>query len=1009
MQNNFRSLILIFVCFTTLLTFLQGQNNIFSYQSDSLLFENDVKATLQALNQEIEFFQSESFNLKKKYLQQISQYASSFDEELFPVIRTTIDEILNSDQIDMSSKRTYLNHFINAFSRRILKNNERIKYSSLALNMAPLKSSQDTFFALQFLFHRGSAKSEDKMIDEALLDLEEAEKLSYGFDNLDKNIQPKILYYLGVVHKEIGSASENIGYEYLLNAEQSLLELEHPDTVILAGVYGMLSDIAWNVRDYEKGLNYVRKYKEFHNQLGATRRFDPVEIAEGSFHIYYKEMQFLQENQVNEGLKLVGEAESKFGPYKDNIEIKLRMAATYNMMGELYIRKDPSKSVPYYKKAIQALNDNNSTYYLQYLFNLGKACLYGENVEESLIYSSELIEKGEMVDDSRLPFFYFLKAFAYIKLQDLNKALDITNDVILYMDPSCNIDLVNHTQLKDFSPKLIQSNNINLLSRMGLEFMNGFPDNPTAQSIANALFQLGISEYGKSIRAAKVTFYTKSMYEQLSFGILQTSAFLKEGDLTIGDLIAFSENTNEKYLWTNHKDNNDPSLFFDEEILKEENKWREKLILLKQKALTDSSDLVRDSIFDIELKLEKIIEKKKGSNASYFNFEEAEFSFEEFKSELEDDVAVLKYEFIMDSLFLFKITSNQTVVQSIPSKRNLKEFIEAIHQMISNPQSPLDSLNQSLETLGAILIPELDSNIKKLIIQYDGALNLIPFDLLRSSNRYLIEDYTISYVTALGLYHDVQKSQTIRNALVIAPSYESAIIPEGELVVRGASFNLTGALEEAGEVGEILNGKVLLEDRALKSSFKKSAKNYDLLHFSMHSLLNDIDPELSNLAFYDGEEDNKLYINELYGMQLNAHMAVLSACNTGIGKEETGEGIVSLNRAFTFAGVPSVVSSLWSAPDKATREIMVNFYENLKSGSSKPDAMRAAKLSYLENQKVELFKHPFYWAGFVSHGNTSPLEISGSNSKILQYVLIGGLLILVMGWILIRKRKRLIA
>jgi hypothetical protein len=87
---------------------------------------------------------------------------------------------------------------------------------------------------------------------------------------------------------------------------------------------------------------------------------------------------------------------------------------------------------------------------------------------------------------------------------------------------------------------------------------------------------------------------------------------------------------------------------------------------------------------------------------------------------------------------------------------------------------------------------------------------------------------------------------------------------------------------------------------------------------------------------------------------------------------------------------------------------MVNFYENLKRGSTKPVAMREAKLSYLEDQKVELFKHPFYWAGFVTHGNPAPLEIAGNNYKYAGYTITGGLFVLGIAWMIIRKRKKLI-
>src|SRR5690606_19071616 len=122
--------------------------------------------------------------------------------------------------------------------------------------------------------------------------------------------------------------------------------------------------------------------------------------------------------------------------------------------------------------------------------------------------------------------------------------------------------------------------------------------------------------------------------------------------------------------------------------------------------------------------------------------------------------------------------------------------------------------------------------------------------------------------------------------------------------------------------------------------------------------LNDEDPELSNLMFSDSEQDYEMYISELYGLNFSADLAVLSACNTGIGGFKDGGNLVSMHHAFTIAGIPATIASLWHAPDHSTKEIMVAFYQNLQKGTDKATALRQAKLSYLANTTDENLQHP---------------------------------------------------
>ena len=174
----------------------------------------------------------------------------------------------------------------------------------------------------------------------------------------------------------------------------------------------------------------------------------------------------------------------------------------------------------------------------------------------------------------------------------------------------------------------------------------------------------------------------------------------------------------------------------------------------------------------------------------------------------------------------------------------------------------------------------------------------------------------------------------------------------------------------------------------------------------MHTLINDVDPMASKLVFTlnnDSTDDGFLNTYEIYNLDLNAELAVLSACKTGMGKFSKGEGIMSLARGFLYAGVPGIVMTLWSIEDKSGSEIVAGFYKNLKDSQRKDIALRNAKLTYLNNAN-QLFAHPYFWAAHVQIGDSSPIIPSSGKNYI--YYSIAGIVLVLLVLIVIRRRKR---
>lgn len=146
---------------------------------------------------------------------------------------------------------------------------------------------------------------------------------------------------------------------------------------------------------------------------------------------------------------------------------------------------------------------------------------------------------------------------------------------------------------------------------------------------------------------------------------------------------------------------------------------------------------------------------------------------------------------------------------------------------------------------------------------------------------------------------------------------------------------------------------------------------YRVIHFATHGLLDSAHPELSGLALSMVDEsgqgqDGYLRLNEIYNLRLNADLVVLSACQTGLGKEIRGEGLIGLTRGFMYAGAPRVVASLWQVNDAATAELMKRFYRGmLKNGLRPAASLRAAQLELMARPA---WRSPYFWSAFVIQG-----------------------------------------
>ncbi|MBS0000612.1 MAG: CHAT domain-containing protein, partial [Cyclobacteriaceae bacterium] len=273
----------------------------------------------------------------------------------------------------------------------------------------------------------------------------------------------------------------------------------------------------------------------------------------------------------------------------------------------------------------------------------------------------------------------------------------------------------------------------------------------------------------------------------------------------------------------------------------------------------------------------------------------------------------------------------------------------------------------------------------KLLIIPDGILAQLPFEALitdlgdttymdYSGLPYLIREACIGYAYSATLLFSPKKEYKKNENNLLAFSY-SGLNTLGENTMRtGNDIELPHTAVELNAIKAVFPGRnqYFFDEEATENAFKENAPEYQILHLAVHGFADTVNGDDSMLKFKLGNDtinDSYLYMHELYGMDLNnTLLAVLSACETGIGKEFRGEGVFSMARGFTYAGCPTVIMSLWPIGDEYSASIMAGFYRLLEKGNNASESLRDAKLNFIKMQD-ELRTHPANWASFVYLGD----------------------------------------
>jgi CHAT domain-containing protein/Tfp pilus assembly protein PilF len=380
---------------------------------------------------------------------------------------------------------------------------------------------------------------------------------------------------------------------------------------------------------------------------------------------------------------------------------------------------------------------------------------------------------------------------------------------------------------------------------------------------------------------------------------------------------------------------------------------------------------------------------------------------------LDNDTILLEFMLSSGHSYVWCVTNVSVFSAELPPRDQIELAVVRLHDVLSN-NKPYETIAEDVTKL--LLLPVADHlGNKRLLVVGSGVLEYLPFAALPSPSSItqrarplipLIAEHVILYApsaSALAALRDAGMSETGFNkgaAVLADPVFERSDVrfhngprssaPAGNVQISSLRSLQRGLRETGGssfgrlvftraEARAIANAvgsagvKTALDFEASRATATNSdLSQYKVIHFATHGILDNVHPELSGvvLSLFNekGEpQDGFLRLYEIYALNLPVQLVVLSACETGLGKDVRGEGMVSLTRGFMYAGAQRVVVTTWAVHDQATAEMMKRFYRGMFHDHL--PAAAALRIAQLELSSDKRWRSPYYWAGFQIQGD----------------------------------------
>ncbi len=858
---------------------------------------------------------------------------------------TTIDSLFNES---LYSPVTHRNYAYWLLKKGVFDKSE-VNYL-LALDLAKKHIPTDNSFIQRTHTHLGYFYSKKKDYKKSITHYQKVIQI----DSIHKNA---LIAYekLALNYHHLQDYYKAIDYYNFFLSKTTSLKKKLHNHLNLASTYLKLK----TKKAYVKGIIHAKK---------ADSLSDYIDIKKST--IYKIKMCLGALHNQNETLDIL--TASTY--FSDALQIALeqkdlkKQREVYYSLGNLYNTSSKDISINYLQKALHITDDQDQFYKYKIYINLGFTYTIHKQYEIGITYTKQSIA--------------YLLNQTFIQNPEKNKHL-------IYNSPNKENILIALTQLAEIYLKYYEINPQKEFLNNSLKYFN-LADycidllKMNSQHFKSRLFwrKLSTDVYGKAIRACYLASNTA-----LAFHFMEKNKSL----LLIEDILKqrYSKNTSRQ----NH------NLIDSAQSIQNslETLYSNRLHNMHPK---DSISRIDQSIQQYEEELSSIKEK-----LNVIPLRPHIASLSNVQKDLNDDQVIVEYHISIDDGYgiysnqnngyiLFISKANTALIELnniLDVQKDVLRLITLQKKAFTTRQDVLN-YTQLAHKLYTILLPKnsINSEHKELIVIPDSFLSFLSFDALTTSTdklSYLIQQNEIRYLQsvsfALNTKSDIQNNTQL---LSIAPINFS----------HSGLSNLQFTAEEIAQIKTSYSGEALVKSQATKNNFIDKLPYYDIIHLATHA-------DISNDSPWIAFEDKKIYLEELYALKNNASLVVLSACNTSLGTAEIGEGVMNLSRGFFHSGTQSVIASLWNIDDLSTATIFNDFYKNLKSGDTKAQALRKAKLNYLDSHNDVIELSPHYWAAFVLFGHNDTIVSHSNTLKIIPFLLI--LLFTVFAFLFISKKN----
>lgn len=431
-------------------------------------------------------------------------------------------------------------------------------------------------------------------------------------------------------------------------------------------------------------------------------------------------------------------------------------------------------------------------------------------------------------------------------------------------------------------------------------------------------------------------------------------------------------------------------------------------LLIDEVANSDSLRIVNANLMTKASKLKNLsdsISYVLGDQSQFDLSRDEQFNF--LKTYASGDRAILEYFVGEEAIFVFGVFNDKKVFERIDLEEEFRSsFTQLISAISKRPKIRdyhvnFESYKSTAHFLYTLLLEKamdiFGPDVLRLTIVPDEQLSKLPFEILLVSDKaqtdsYRDLDYVIQHLRINYFLSSMEATGAISEKRAKKSLFGIGYSESSNLRLRSSFGALPGTEREIRYLESNISGDYFFGPDGTKETFLSEARNYDVLHLAVHGQSDSTNRYLSSLVF--NGENSVLKTNDLYAAGLTARLAVLSACESGVGQINKGEGTFSIARGFALVGVPSIVMSLWKVNDKLASELMVEFHRRLQNGQSVNVALTESKKLFLINSD-KYTSHPYYWSAFVSLGKEVVIEEKTYNVK-TWHLLVGFILVVIV-------------